>query len=322
MTSRLSVVIVALLAALFAVAGVFWPPVQWTSPLTVAVGTWPGVEPIVMADELDLIPESVTIMEMPWPSATMRAFENGAADVAVLTLDEMLRLSERGHELRVVLVLDISKGADAIVTRPGVAGIKDLKGRRIGVSLTSMGSYMLSRALDKEGMSMADVQVVPLNVAESAGAFMEQSLDAVVTSEPFRSKVIESGGVEIFSSEEISGELVRVLAVRENVLESRLPALQELVKGHFAGLEKLREGAPPEAMEAIARREALTVERLREVLTLLHQPDRQENVILLSPGPKGLESTIQKIGQFLARKGVIEEPRTDHVWTDARLCQP
>jgi NitT/TauT family transport system substrate-binding protein len=322
MTSRLSVVVVAVLAALFAAAGVFWPPVQWTSPLTVAVGTWPGVEPIVMADELDLLPEGITIVEMPWPSATMRAFENGAADVAVLTLDEMLRLAERGHELRVVLVLDISKGADAIVTRPGVAGVKDLKGRRVGVSLTSMGSYVLSRALDREGMSMADVEVVPLNVAESASAFLEQSLDAVVTSEPFRSKVIESGGVEIFSSEEISGELVRVLAVRADVLESRLPALKQLVKGHFTGLEKLREGAPAEDIEAIARREALTVERLREVFTLLHQPDQQENLILLSPGPKGLESTIQKIGQFLARKGVIEEPRTDHVWTDARLCQP
>jgi NitT/TauT family transport system substrate-binding protein len=322
MTSRFSIVVVALLAALFAAAGVFWPPVQWTSPLTVAVGTWPGVEPIVLADELDLIPESITIVEMPWPSATMRAFENGAADVAVLTLDEMLRLADRGHELRVVLVLDISKGADAIVTRPGVAGIKDLKGRRIGVSLTSMGSYVLSRALDREGMGMADVEVVPLNVAESAGAFLEQSLDAVVTSEPFRSKVIESGGVEIFSSEEISGELVRVLAVRANVLESRLPALKELVKGHFIGLEKLREGAPPEAMAAIARRETLTVERLREVLTLLHQPDQEENVILLSPGPKGLESTIQKIGQFLAQKGVIEKPPTNSIWTDARLCEP
>ena len=245
-----------------------------------------------------------------------------AADVAVLTLDEMLRLAEQGHELRAVLVLDISNGADAIVARPGVAGIGDLKGRRVGVSLTSMGSYVLSRALDKEGLSMADVQVVPLNVAESAGAFLEQSLDAVVTSEPFRSKLIESGGVEIFSSKELSGELVRVLAVRANVLQSRLPALKQLVKGHFIGLEKLRQGAPPEAVEAIARREALTVDRLREVLTLLHQPSREENVVLLSPGPQGLEGTIDKIGQFLVRKGVIEKPPADQIWTDARLCEP
>jgi NitT/TauT family transport system substrate-binding protein len=322
MTSRLSVFVVAFLAALFAAAGIFWPPVQWTSPLTVAVGTWPGVEPIALADEMDLIPDSITIMEMPWPSATMRAFENGAADVAVLTLDEMLRLAEQGHELRAVLVLDISNGADAIVARPGVAGIQDLKGRRVGVSLTSMGSYVLSRALDGKGMSMADVQVVPLNVAESAGAFLEQSLDAVVTSEPFRSKLIESGGVEIFSSKELSGELVRVLAVRTDVLQSRLPALKQLVKGHFIGLEKLRGGAPPEAIESIARREALTVDRLREVLTLLHQPGQQENVVLLSPGPQGLEGTIHKIAQHLVRMGVIEKPPADQIWTDARLCEP
>jgi len=98
--------------------------------------------------------------------------------------------------------------------------------------------------------------------------------------------------------------------------------LKQLVDGHFTGLEMLREGATPEAIEAIARRESLTVDRLHEVLTLLHQPNKEENVTLLSPGPQGLEGTIEKIGQFLARKGVIDRPRTDHVWTDARLCQP
>lgn len=322
MTSRLSVALVALLAALFAVAGIFWPPVQWKSPLTVAVGTWPGVEPLALADELDYIPESITIMEMPWPSATMRAFENGAADVAVLTLDEMLRLAERGHEMRAVLVLDVSNGADSIVAKPGVKNIKDLKGRRIGVGLTSIGSYVLARALDREGLSMDDVQVVPLNVAESAGAFVEQSLDAVVTSEPFRSKVLESGGVELFSTREIPGEVVRVLAVRAEVLESRMPALMQLAEGHFKGLEKLREGAPQEAINAIARREALTVSRLREVLALLHQPDREENARMLQAGPQGLTRTIEKIGHFLVLKGVIDEPRKNYPWTDARLCQP
>ncbi|QIF04541.1 ABC transporter substrate-binding protein [Roseimicrobium sp. ORNL1] len=322
MTSRFSIVVVALLAAAFAAAGMFWPPVQWKTPLTVAVGTWPGVEPIALADELDFIPESITIMEMPWPSATMRAFENGAADVAVLTLDEMLRLADRGHDLRAILVLDVSRGADAIVAKPEITSIKALRGRRIGVGLTSIGSYVLARALGKEGMTLADVQVVPLNVAESAGAFVEQSLDAVVTSEPFRSKVIASGGTEIFSSKELPGELVRVLAVRTEVLESRIPALEQLVDGHFKGLEKLHDGAPASAIEAIARRESLTVARLREVFSLLHQPDRAENARLLSEGPEGLQYTIEKIGQFLALKGVIKEPRKDQPWTDARFVQP
>ncbi|MEZ0273760.1 MAG: ABC transporter substrate-binding protein [Roseimicrobium sp.] len=322
MTSRLSVVVVALLAAVFAAAGMFWPPVQWRSPLTVAVGTWPGVEPIALADELDYIPESITIMEMPWPSATMRAFENGAADVAVLSLDEMLRRAERGHEIRAVLVLDVSNGADGIVARPGVSGVKDLKGCRIGVGLNSVGSYLLAHALDKEGLNLADVQIVPLNVAESTGAFLEQGLDAVVTSEPFRSKVLESGGVEIFNSRQLPGEIVRVLAVRAGVLESRTPALMQLAEGHFKGLEKLHEGAPQEAIEAIARREVLTIQRLREVLTLLHQPDRAENLRMLTTGPQGLDVTIEKIGRFLALKGIINEPRKNYPWTDARLCQP
>ena len=287
-----------------------------------AVGTWPGVEPIALADELDYLPESITIMEMPWPSATMRAFENGAADVAVLTLDELLRLAERGHEIRIVLVLDVSNGADGILARPGITGVKDLRGCRIGVGLNSIGSYLLVRALESEGLGLGDVQIVPLNVAESAGAFVEQNLDAVVTSEPFRSKVLESGGVEVFSSKQLPGEIVRVLAVRGEVLESRTPALMQLADGHFKGLEKLLEGAPQEAIEAIARREGLTVQRLKEVLMLLHQPDRAENLKMLTGGPQGLDGTIEKIGRFMAAKGAINKPKADYPWTDTRLCKP
>jgi NitT/TauT family transport system substrate-binding protein len=280
------------------------------------------VEPIALADELDYIPESVTIMDMPWPSATMRAFENGAADVAVLTLDEMLRLAERGHEIRAVLVLDVSNGADGIVARPGISSVKDLKGCRVGVGLTSIGSYLLARALDKEGLGLADVQIVPLNVAESAGAFLEQSLDAVVTSEPFRTKVLENGGVELFNSKQLPGEIVRVLAVRAEVLESRTPALKQLADGHFKGLEKLHEGAPENAIEAIARREGFSVQRLREVFTLMHQPDRAENLKMLTRGPEGLDLAIEKIGAFLTLKGIINAPRKDYPWTDTRLCEP
>jgi hypothetical protein len=96
----------------------------------------------------------------------------------------------------------------------------------------------------------------------------------------------------------------------------------QLAVGHFQGLEKLHEGASQEAIDTIARREGLSVLRLREVLTLLHQPDRAENLKMLTKGPQGLEETIEKIGRFLVLKGVINEPRKDYPWTDTRLCQP
>ena len=314
--------IVGALVVLFIGAGVFWPPLQLSKPLTVAIGTWPGVEPLVLADEMGILSEEVTILEMPWPSATLRAFENGAADVAVLTLDEMLRLAQSGHDLRVVLVLDISRGADAILAKPDTKSVQELKGKRVGVGLNTVGQYILVRALDEAGMSPADVQMVPINVAESERAFEDQELDAVVTSDPFRTRLLERNAVEIFNSTSLSGEVTRVLAVRAETLEERRDVLQQIVDSHFWGLVKLKEGASAEIEEAISRREGLQSSQFRQALKLIEQPDRNQNAALLGLGEQSLMSVIGRIEKFMIRQGWIAKSQAERKWTDDRLCAP
>ncbi len=322
MSSRLVSALVFLLAMVFIALGVFWPPVQLKRPLTVAVGTWPGVEPLALADELGYLSEQVTIMEMPWPSATMRAFENGAADAAVITLDELLRLGESNHDLRAVLVFDFSLSADGIVARQGINSIKDLKGRRVGVGLTSVGAYVLRRALAEEGMTFADLEIVALNVAESERAFEDQQLDAVVTSDPFRFRLLQKGAVELFNSSRIPGEIIRILVVRSNTLEEETDTLQQIVDSHFRAVEAYQEGLSPDLMSALARRQNLSVEDFRQEFARIDQPDRKRNAILLGSGPGNLDGTLRKIRDFMVRHKVVSPHDDRGQWMDDRLCQP
>jgi len=69
----------------------------------------------------------------------------------------------------------------------GVRTIKDLKGRRIGV--TQVGStfhYTLGRVLEKDGLSLADVKIAPL---QAMPAMMEalkgKQVDAILVPQPF-----------------------------------------------------------------------------------------------------------------------------------------
>lgn len=82
----------------------------------------------------------------------------------------------------------------------GVRTMKDLKGRKIGV--TQIGStfhYNIGRCLEKEGMQPGDVELVPLQALPALNdALAAKRVDAVATAEPFVSRLEASGaGVTI-----------------------------------------------------------------------------------------------------------------------------
>lgn len=77
----------------------------------------------------------------------------------------------------------------------GVKSLKDLKGKRIGI--TQKGStfhYMLGRMLETQGMSLNDVEIVPLNKLSAVMAALEsKQIDGCILNEPNITKVQKAG---------------------------------------------------------------------------------------------------------------------------------
>ncbi len=77
----------------------------------------------------------------------------------------------------------------------GVTSLKDLKGKRIGI--TQKGStfhYMLGRMLETQGMSLNDVEIVPLNKLSAVMAALEsKQIDGCILNEPNITKVQKAG---------------------------------------------------------------------------------------------------------------------------------
>jgi len=77
----------------------------------------------------------------------------------------------------------------------GVRTLRDLKGRKIGI--TQIGStfhYNVGRYLEKEGMALGDVELVPLQALPALNdALTARRVDAVATAEPFVSRLQASG---------------------------------------------------------------------------------------------------------------------------------
>jgi len=77
----------------------------------------------------------------------------------------------------------------------GTRSLRDLKGKKIGI--TQIGStfhYNIGRYLEKEGMTLSDVELVPLQALPALNdALIAKRVDAVATAEPFVSRLESSG---------------------------------------------------------------------------------------------------------------------------------
>lgn len=77
----------------------------------------------------------------------------------------------------------------------GVKSLKDLRGKRIGI--TQKGStfhYMLGRMLETKGMSLNDVEIVPLSKLSAVMAALEsKQIDGCILNEPNITKVQKAG---------------------------------------------------------------------------------------------------------------------------------
>ena len=111
------------------------------SPLRIGTNVWVGSEPLYLARELGyLSQQSVQLVEYPSASEVLRAFRNEAIDGMVISLDELFGLAADGLQPRIVLVVDVSYGADAVVGQRGMRTMKDLKGDRKSTRLNSSHS--------------------------------------------------------------------------------------------------------------------------------------------------------------------------------------
>jgi len=251
------------------------------SVLRIGTNVWIGSEPLYLARELGTLdPKAVQLVEYPSASEVLRAFRNEAIDGMVISLDELFGLAADGLQPRIILVVDVSHGADAVVGRPGMRTMKDLKGKRVAVESGALGAFVLSRALALSGMQARDVKVVPLESNEQPGAFVKGQVDAAVTFDPYRDQLLRAGARTLFDSTQIPGEIVDLVAVRASVLDQQPKAVQALLSGWLAAIDYLRR-EPQDAARRMGIRQQTTGEQFLKALKGLHIPSREENLKML-----------------------------------------
>jgi len=276
--------------------------------LRIGTNVWTGCEPLYLARDLGhLDPEAIRLVEYPSASEVQRAFRNQTIDGMVISLDEVLTLAQDDFRPRIVLVIDISHGGDAIVGRPELRTVKDLVGKRVAVESGVLGAYVLSRALAHNGMRQSDVKIVYQEADEHVAAYQQGLVDAVVTFNPVRAELLRGGASLLFDSTRIPGEIVDLVAVRATALEDDPKAVKALVAGWFRALDYL-EHNPRDAASRMGARQQMTGEQFLESLEGLRFPSREDNVTLLGGEEPGLAESGARLMALMREAKLIRGP--------------
>ncbi len=82
-------------------------------------------------------------------------------------------------------------------TDSGIKTIQDLKGKKVGVTQRTIAEFYLGRTLDLNGMNIQQVTLVDTRAAEAEKAVINGEVDAVVTWEPWVTRINQRMGKEV-----------------------------------------------------------------------------------------------------------------------------
>ena len=249
--------------------------------LRIGTNVWIGGEPLYLARDLGrLDPAVVQLVEYPSASEVHRAFRNQAIDGMLISLDELFGLAGDGFEPRIILVVDVSNGADVVVGRRGMRTMRDLKGKSVAVESSALGAFVLSRALALNGMQAGDVNVVHLESNEQPGAFEKGQVDGAVTFDPYRAQFLQAGAKTLFDSTQIPGEIVDLLAVRASAIQEKPKSIRALLTGWFDAIDYMKRD-PKDAARRMGVRQQTSAEQFLEAEKGLSWPSLDENLRML-----------------------------------------
>ena len=206
--------------------------------------------------------ENLTIetIELTSGRDAMNKMVSGEAEVGIAVDFAILKSLQKGNDLRLISTVFRTNAYSGIVARTdrGVKSVRNLKGKRVGITFGTAKDYMLSFMLSQAGLSDDDVERVPVAPTDMADALEKGDVDAVATWSPHLSNAQARFGETETILLRTSAYLDQaVLLATEKTVREKSDALHRLVRA-IARAEDYIYQNPSEALQIVVERLALS----------------------------------------------------------------
>lgn len=307
-----------LLTVMVVVAGCTTPAAPAPTPTTVARqplriswDVWPGYFPLVIAKEKGFFAKhNVEVEPVLIKDGSLGANKLIAGELEGMlnTLTGALQLDSTAPDAtRVVMTVDYSDGADAIVADPSIKSPADLRGKRIGAMMGKFSELLVLNMLEQNGLSSQDVTFVQTDSISVPLALENKSIVAGHTWEPELSQAIQQGNHIIFSSANTPGLISDVLILRTEVTQQRPDDVRAFILAWFEAVDYWK-AHPDECRAIIAKAADIEPATISTDGLKLLSLDDNKQAFTASDATVSLYTSAKQHIEFLIRTGRLTTP--------------
>ncbi|KEZ79249.1 ABC transporter substrate-binding protein [Salinisphaera hydrothermalis] len=287
-------------------------PALAAKPLKLAVVNWIGYGPLYVADAKGYFKaEGVPVHMVTFSdNATMpSALAGGAIDGAALTYDQVINADAKGRKLQVVMPIDYSDGADAIVATQSITQVKQIKGQKVAFNPLSPSAFLLDYALEQNGLKPSDIQPVSMTPDDVPSAMLGGSIKVGVTYEPSVSRIVDHGkGFHVlYSSHQAPGLITDVLVFKKSYIAAHRDQVKAVIQAYLKGLDFMQ-SHPQEAAAIIGKQLRIDTDQVAVQLKGVKNLPLDQMSTTFAPGSSSQSFYVsgKVISQVLVRKKQIE----------------
>lgn len=275
--------------------------------MRIATYYWPGMYWIDIAREKGWFEEAGLAVEFVDANADYYAavddLQTGAVDTIAAWLFDVVKRSQKGAPLVMVLATDESNGSEALVSSPEIQSVEQLRNRRIGATLGTALVYELDVMLSRFGLSIDDVTLVDIDAEKAVEELEARSVDAVITWEPFISEAIATGGNRLYDSSKLPGLIMAGMTFRQGFIQQRPEDVQRLLQVWHRTTRYIN-ADQEQAFAMIAAIYEVTPEEVANFAEDNHILGLRDNVqaFTYASGLESLFGSARKINRFLIRR--------------------
>jgi NitT/TauT family transport system substrate-binding protein len=216
------------------------PAARAATPVTFAMNAWIGFAPLFVAADKKFF-GAYPIRFIHMETGINAAVVSGSVDSADLSMNQVIGDHLKGFDIKIVMPIDYSNGADAIVASKSITSVADLRGKTIPLDTTSYSELLLAYALHQAKLTLADVKSTNMPASDVPAALLGGHAVAGVTWAPHISMVTGNPKFHaLFTSAAAPGLITDNFAVKTSFLKAHPDAMPAIIKGFLEGEDYIK----------------------------------------------------------------------------------